>query len=101
MWAFILPFVGSFSLFFYFIIVPIVNYLRDPKGFRKYPNLNAIAGFSDLGFMWESSRGFRSKTLYELHKTHPVVRIGPNSLSYGTVGAIKVLLSPDVNQIDD
>jgi hypothetical protein len=101
MWAIALPLVGFFSLFFYFVVAPVVNYLRDPKGFRKYPNLNAIAGFSDLGFMWEASRGFRSKTLYELHKTHPVVRIGPNSLSYGTVGAIKVIISPGLHRFDD
>jgi hypothetical protein len=94
MWATVVPLVGFFYVVFYFIIIPVVNYFRDAKGFRKYPNMNAIAGFSDLGFMWESSRGFRSKTLHELHKTHPVVRIGPNSLSYGTVSAIKVVSAP-------
>ena len=91
MWAVIVPFVGVFSLLCYFIILPLVEYIRDPKGFRKYPNMNSIAGITNLGFMWEAAKGFRSKTLYELHKTHPVVRIGPNSLSYGDLAAIKVL----------
>ncbi|KAJ9664888.1 hypothetical protein H2201_004940 [Coniosporium apollinis] len=81
--------VASLFLISYFIILPVVNYFRDPKGFRRYPALNAIAGFTDLGFMWEAQKGFRSKTLYEMHKKHPVIRIGPNSLSYGDVHAIK------------
>lgn len=56
--------------------------------------MNGIAGFTDLGFMWEAAQGFRSKKLYKLHKTNPVVRIGPNSLSYGDVAAIKVHFAP-------
>ncbi|OCK75377.1 cytochrome P450 [Lepidopterella palustris CBS 459.81] len=79
------------ALFFvsYFIIMPVVNYFRDPKGLRRYPNFNAIAGISDLGFMYEAQKGFRSSKLNELHKKYPVVRIGPNSLSYGSPHAIK------------
>lgn len=73
-----------------FVVRPVVNYFRDPKGLRRYPSVNAIAGITNLGFMWESQKGFRSKKLCEMHKVHPVVRIGPNSLSYGDVHAIKV-----------
>jgi hypothetical protein len=90
MLSYIFPF-SFLSLLGYFILVPVVSYFRDPKGFRKFPAINAIAGFSDLGFMWEASKGFRSKTLNELHRTHDIVRIGPNSLSYGHVAAIKVI----------
>lgn len=91
MWT-IVPAVAALSLVSYFVIIPLVNYFRDPKGFRKYPNMNAIAGFTDLGFMWEAAQGFRSKKPYELHKKSAVVRIGPNSLSYGDLAAIKVLI---------
>lgn len=90
MWAVAVPLIGGVSFLVYFFIVPLFNYFRDVKGFRRYPNLNAIAGFTDLGFMWEAAQGFRSKKLYELHKAHPIIRIGPNSLSYGDVSAIKV-----------
>ncbi|RMJ10010.1 hypothetical protein CDV36_010363 [Fusarium kuroshium] len=38
---------------------------------------------------WRAAPGFGSKTLYEMHKEHPVIRTGPNSLSYGSVQAIK------------
>lgn len=85
-----LVFVFSFvSTFAYFIVKPLWDYLRDPKGLRKYPSINPIAGITNIGFMWEAYAGIRSKKLAEMHKTHPVVRIGPNSLSYGSLSAIK------------
>lgn len=83
--------IASFSLFLfsYFIVRPLWNYFRDPKGLRKYPNMNPLCGITNLGFMWEAHKGFRSKKLYEMHKEHPVIRTGPNSLSYGSLAAIK------------
>ncbi|KAL4919527.1 cytochrome P450 [Aspergillus aurantiobrunneus] len=71
------------------LILPIITYLRDPKNLRRYPNFHALAGLSDLPFLHASHTGFRSRTLHELHKTHPVLRIGPNALSYGHPDAIK------------
>ncbi len=85
----------AFTLVSYFILKPIVDYFRDPKGLRRYPSLNRFSPFTDLAFIWEAHQGFRSKTLLAIHQTHPVVRIGPNSLSYGDVKAIKVRLKPD------
>lgn len=73
----------------YFVLVPLVNYFRDPKGLRKYPNLSLLSGISDLPFIYEAHQGFRSQTLLNAHKKHPVVRIGPNSLSFGVKEAIK------------
>lgn len=86
-------------LFVYFIISPVFIYFLDRKGFRKYPTINPIAGITDLGYMYEYYKGFstknlsRSKRLNELHKVHPVIRIGPNALSFSGVQAIKVRLS--------
>lgn len=84
------PAVIGLSLLIYFIIIPVINYFRDPKGLRRYPNLSVLSGVTDLAFVWESQKGFRSKALLEAHKHSPVVRIGPNSLSYGDIRAIKV-----------
>jgi cytochrome P450 len=89
MYGIILTAASSLALFAYFIIYPIVYYFYDPKGLRKYPNLNPLSGITDLAFIWESNKGFRSAALLEAHKKHPVIRIGPNSLSYSTVPAIK------------
>lgn len=90
MYAFIITSAIAIVAVAYFIVLPIIKYFRDPKGFRRFPNLSPLAALTDLAWMNEASKGGnRSNTLYELHKTHPVVRIGPNSLSYGTVQAIK------------
>jgi hypothetical protein len=79
-----------------FILKPLVDYFRDPKGLRKYPNLSPLAGITNLAFIWESNKGFRSAALLEAHKKSPVVRIGPNSLSYGDPKAIKVCSVPAI-----
>jgi hypothetical protein len=80
----------AFSLMSYFVIWPVVEYFRDPKGLRKYPNLNFLSGITDLAFIYESHKGFRSHALLEAHQKSPVIRIGPNSLSYSDLAAIKV-----------
>jgi hypothetical protein len=90
MYGFILTAVVFLCLFVYLIVYPIVVYFLDPKGLRKYPNLNLISGITDLGFIYESNRGFRSNALLEAHKKSPIVRIGPNSLSFSDISAIKV-----------
>ena len=90
MWGALLAAFTATTVFVYCIVWPVVVYFKDPKSLRRYPTLNFAAGFTDLAFIFEAHKGFRSKTLLELHKKHPVVRIGPNSLSYGDVKAIKV-----------
>lgn len=90
MYSTLIP-VACFIVFFgYFILWPVIVYFYDAKGFRKYPSMNAVAGFTDLGFMYEATKGFRSKRLSELHQKYPVIRIGPNSLSFRGIQAIKV-----------
>lgn len=75
------------------IIWPVAKYFIDHKGLRKYPNMTFWSGISDLPFMLEAARGYRCGRLAELHKVHPVIRIGPDTLSYGDLKAIKVRLS--------
>lgn len=83
--------VAAISVLFCVVAVPVFKYFHDPKGLRRYPNLDLLAGITNLSFMIEAHKGFRSKRLLELHsKGIPVIRIGPNSLSYGEVRAIKV-----------
>lgn len=68
----------------------VYDYFRDVKGLRRYPGMDILAPYTNLAFMIESHRGFRSKRLQELHsKGNPVIRTGPNSLSYGDPRAIK------------
>lgn len=90
MYGYILSALVAFSLLSYFVLWPVVDYFRDPKGLRKYPNLNCLSGITDVSFMYEAYKGFRSQALLEAHRKSPVVRIGPNSLSYSDLAAIKV-----------
>ncbi|KAH1374277.1 hypothetical protein KXV41_003029 [Aspergillus fumigatus] len=80
-------------LFFRFVIWAIFVYLRDPKGQRKYPLMHPLSGISDIPFMLESMRGFRSATLLQLHygQGHPVIRLGPNALSFAGGQAIPAI----------
>lgn len=89
MYAEIVAALTATAIIGYFIIYPVLVYLRDAKGLRRYPAFHPLAGITNLPFMGEAMAGFRSKTLYEMHKTHPVIRTGPNSLSYGSLDAIK------------
>jgi hypothetical protein len=72
MYGYLLAAVTAFTCFSYVIIYPIAYYFYDPKGLRKYPNLNLISGITDLGFCWEANKPFRSKRLLEAHRKSPV-----------------------------
>ncbi|MCJ1315531.1 hypothetical protein MMC15_000851 [Xylographa vitiligo] len=101
MWGYLFSTFIALALCIYSVVWPVIVYFKDPKKLRQYPNLNTIAGITDLGFIWESHQGFRSKTLLELHKKYPVVRIGPNSLSYGGVKAIKDIYGHSTKCVKD
>ncbi|KAG4431766.1 hypothetical protein IFR05_012742 [Cadophora sp. M221] len=78
------------SLVVFFILHPTFRYFKDPKpGLRRFPNMSLFSGISALPFIVLAHGGFRSKHLAKLHKKHPVIRTGPNSLSYGDPRAIK------------
>jgi hypothetical protein len=80
-----------FAAICYCVIWPVVEYFVDRKGLRKYPKLHPLSGISYIPFLLESQRGFRSQTLLALHsKGHPVIRVGPDSLSFSSIRAIKV-----------
>ena len=48
-------------LLIYYFVIPIINYFRDPKGLRKYPNLTVVSGISDLPLVYYSHKGIRSQ----------------------------------------
>lgn len=71
---------------------PIVRYLQDPKGLRRYPCQNLLSGISALAYGWEvgrSHRLFHTQRLHEQLVKNPVVRVGPNWLSFGRAAAAK------------
>ena len=70
----------------------LFTYLRDEKGFRKYPNQNWASGLTPLAYGWECGRkhkDFHGKRLYEALQKQPVIRIGPNWLAFGRCQAAR------------
>lgn len=64
-------------------------YVWDPKRLRRFPNQNKLSGITGLGYIYERCRGFRSRNLHVVHQKHPIVRVGPNSLSFSSPDAIR------------
>jgi hypothetical protein len=85
----------------YFLLKPLSTYLGDPKELRKYPVLSTFSGITDVVYMWDASKGFRSRTIYEAHKKHSIFRIGRNSLSVVDLGAIEDLYGDCTSVIKD
>lgn len=67
-----------------------IEYFRDPKALRRFPNFSAFAGVTNLPYLILSYKNFRSRRIYDLHaQGNPVIRTGPNSLSFNDMRAIK------------
>ncbi|KAL4738853.1 benzoate 4-monooxygenase cytochrome P450 [Aspergillus similis] len=88
----------SVYLFLYCAIALVLMLLRrvavyfwDSKGLRKYPGLDALSGFTNLSFIFQARQApeFRTKMLFEAHRSHSVIRLGPNYLSFSNIEAIK------------
>lgn len=95
------------AVFIYLIGYPVWVYFRDEKGrfttkprsgsrhtdfsegLRRFPNMTPLSGISSIPFMVLAHSGARSTYLVKLHKKYPVIRTGPNTLSYGDIRAIK------------
>ncbi|PTB49767.1 hypothetical protein M431DRAFT_542207 [Trichoderma harzianum CBS 226.95] len=73
------------------ILEPLFTYYWDSKKLRRFPNASFLSGISDVGYILQRYRGFRSKEIHESHLQHLVVRVGPNSLSFSTPDAIRAI----------
>lgn len=74
----------------YFVGYHVYDYFRDAKGLRRFPSMGRLSAFTNLSYMLLARAGFRSRHLYHLHAAgKPVIRIGPNSLSFSSTQAIK------------
>ncbi len=85
-------FIAFTAIVLFILVRPIFLYFYDAKGFRKYPCQNVLSGISPLAYGWEVGRAHRLFHTQRLHKQlakNPVVRIGPNWLSFGRAGAVR------------
>ncbi|KAK2593521.1 hypothetical protein QQS21_008787 [Conoideocrella luteorostrata] len=74
-----------------FLLYPILYWLIDKKGLRKYPNYALLSPITDLRHCYLSSSGTRSKSLVAEHvrRNEPILRIGPNAIAFNHADAIK------------
>lgn len=82
---------GSVAVFTCILISShVLEYFRDRKGLRRFPGMTAIAPLTNLSYMFEASRGRRYKAVHEAHEKYgPIVRVGPNSISFNDIRAVK------------
>ena len=75
----------------YFSVCPLIIYVRDKKGFRKYPSQNCSSGITALAYGWEVGRvhqAFHTRRLHEALIKQPIVRLGHIWLSFGNSHAV-------------
>jgi benzoate 4-monooxygenase len=70
---------------------PLMAYIWDAKKLRRFPCQNPLSGITNFGYIVERYRGFRSKNLHKLHEESPIIRLGPNSLSFSSPDAIRAI----------
>ncbi|PLB48584.1 putative cytochrome P450 [Aspergillus steynii IBT 23096] len=85
----------------YLFTLPVALYFLDRKGLRKYPSFSPLSGFTDLRHIYLSACGYRSRDLYEAHKRAPILRTGPNSLSFGDTQAVRDIYGHGTKCIKD
>lgn len=85
--AFILPLV----LILFILVEPWLTYFVDVKKLRRFPNAAYGSGVSNLTFMLQRWRGYPSKQIHTAHERHPILRIGPNTISFSTPSAIRAI----------
>ncbi|KAI8312790.1 Cytochrome P450 monooxygenase orf5 [Colletotrichum sp. SAR11_240] len=87
----------------YLVIRPIFLYFYDSKGLRKYPNYSPFSPLTDLRHCYLTAQGFRFKELHETHQTTglPILRTGPNALSFGDTRAIKDIYGHSTKCVKD
>ena len=76
----------------YAILEPLVTFLRDEKGFRKFPMQNWLSGITALAYGWEVGRKHKvlhTRRLHDALMKNPVIRVGPNWLSFGNSCAVQ------------
>ena len=68
----------------------VYDYFRDQKGLRRFPGMTILSPFTNIPYMFYASQKRRYKAVHEAHqKLGPVIRVGPNSVSFADVNAAR------------
>ncbi|KAJ3498384.1 hypothetical protein NLG97_g1166 [Lecanicillium saksenae] len=71
---------------------PVLLYFYDANGLRRYPCQNILSGITPLAYGWEVGRRhhlFHTQRLHQQLLDAPVIRVGPNWLSFGRAAAVR------------
>ncbi|KAK4493908.1 hypothetical protein PRZ48_015093 [Zasmidium cellare] len=69
----------------------VLGYLADTKSLRRFPS-PCVAAFTPFWAIWQNVKGRRYLAVEAAHrKLGPVIRIGPNSVSFSDPHAYKVI----------
>ncbi|KAK5051387.1 hypothetical protein LTR84_003039 [Exophiala bonariae] len=79
----------AFLLLLLVVLVPLVNHYKDPKGLRRFPTPSFWA-LTPLWAAYHNWHGRRFLAVDEAHRRRgPVLRLGPEHLSFASPGAYK------------
>ena len=80
------PLAGSVILLGLLLVYHYVIYPAFLSPLAKIPNASFLAPYTNLWMLWNRLSGNERKTISDAHKRNgPIVRLGPNEISVGTV----------------
>ncbi|OAA56310.1 Cytochrome P450 [Niveomyces insectorum RCEF 264] len=83
------------------LLYPLVVYLRDENGLRKYP-APSVAAFTPLWQMYHNYHGRKYLAIDAAHRRlGPVVRVAPNHLSFSSPNAYRAIYGHGVSIMKD
>jgi hypothetical protein len=79
-----------------YLVIRLATYFFDIKGLRKYPSLIPLCGLTNILYIAFNARAraagiTRSEALLAVHQGRPILRLGPNRLSFARPQAIKAI----------
>jgi benzoate 4-monooxygenase len=73
----------------YYILLPFIEYYKDPKKLRRFPSVS-VAAFTDAWMVIQQYCYSRTVAVHRAHLKHgPIVRIGTSHISVASQQAIK------------
>jgi benzoate 4-monooxygenase len=73
----------------YYILLPIIEYYKDPKKLRRFPSVS-VAAFTDAWMVIQQYCYSRTVAVHRAHLKHgPIIRIGTSHISMASQQAIK------------
>lgn len=91
----------AISVLLFAIVRAVTHYFLDANSLRRFP-APSVAGFTPLWAIWHNARGMRYLAVEDAHRRlGPIIRIGPNILSFSDPRAYKEIYGHGSSIIKD